>query len=119
MQQLGGITFTFNPDRQSIPARKKSVSAVQTYTSNAVFQWTAVWPGSIIILEWEFMPAAQYDDLVDVYLSIDPVTFNPDTGGSTYQVVITDMTGEYFEVAATDLTYRKNVKLTLMVTELN
>lgn len=117
MQQLGGITFTFNPDRQSIPARKKSVAAVPTYTSNAIFQWTAVWPGSIITLEWDFMPAAQYDDLVDVYLSIDPVEFDPDTGDNTYQVVITEMTGEYFDVVADDLAYRKNVKLTLLVSE--
>lgn len=115
MQKLGGITFTFNPDRQSLPLKKKPVASVGTYSSSAIFQWTPIWEGSIISLEWEFMPSAQYDDLVDLYLSTDAIEFDTDNGGDKYNVIVTDLSGDYFEVAGAGLAYRKNVRIQLEV----
>jgi len=115
MQKLGTVTFLFNPDRQSIPLKKKSVASVGTYTSSAIFQWSPIWEGSSISLEWDFMPSAQYEDLVDLYLSTDAIEFDADNGGDKFQVIVTDLTGDYFEVAGHGLAYRKNVRIQLEI----
>ena len=115
MQKLGDLTFTFNPDLQDIPQKRKTVSAVGTYTDSAVFQWPALWPGAIINLGWDWMPDAQYDALYALYLSDAKIVYDPDTGGDKYSVIVMDMTGKYFEVVQADSTYRKDVKMTLQV----
>jgi hypothetical protein len=115
MQSLGTCTFVFNPDRRDIPQMKKTVAKVDTYSGCAVFQWAAIWPGTIINLEWNFMSAAQYDALYAIYLATANVVYNTDTGGHAYTVQVLDMTGNYFEVVATGLAYRKDVKLQLCV----
>jgi len=115
MQSLGTVTFTFNPDRQTLPFIKKTLAAVNTYSNVAVFQWPAIWPGTVLTLEWDFLPAAQFVSLLALYQSHASVVYSTDTGGHEYTVIVSDLVGEYFEVVATGLTYRRNVKLSLIV----
>lgn len=115
MQSLGSVTFTFNPDRQSIPQIRKTVASVPTYEGSAIFQWSGTWEGSQILLEWDFLPSAQYDSLYALYLGTDELVYDTDTGGDKYTVIPVDMTGTYFETALEDLSYRKDVKLTLEI----
>lgn len=114
MQSLGGYTFYWNPDKMTIPEKKKTFSRVETYTGSAIFEWSAILEGTVVTLEWGFMPKGMYNALRAKYLQTGTVfVWNPDTGGNTYNVRIQDLTGEYHEVVHHGGAWRQKVKLLL------
>ncbi|MCJ7760978.1 hypothetical protein MUP59_07565 [Candidatus Bathyarchaeota archaeon] len=56
---LNAYTFTWNPDRWTIPELDLSYAVVQTYESVAYFEWGLSIVGKEIILEWDWMKLAQ------------------------------------------------------------
>jgi len=114
MQSLGGYTFYWNPDKMSIPEKKKNFSRVTTYGGSAIFEWAAILQGTQVTLEWNYMPKGMYKALRLLYLQTGTTfTWNPEIGGTTYSVRINDLTGEYHEVVNHGGYYRQRVKLVL------
>ncbi len=111
---LGGYTFYWNPDKMSIPEKKKVVAIERTYGGSAIFEWDAILEGTRVTLEWGYMPKGQYNALRERYLQTG-VTFvwNPETGGNTYNVKIASLTGEYHEVVNHGGAWRQRVKMLL------
>jgi hypothetical protein len=113
--RLGSYTFEWNPDRMSIPESKKEVSEVKTYDGSAIFLWDSLLQGVPVTLEWRYMSLDQYDQLRALFLSGDSVEFNPDTGGTSYNVIIVSLVGRYLDVLHSDNNYRQNVKMVLSI----
>jgi len=114
MQSLGGYTFYWNPDKMSIPEKKKRVSRVTTYGGSAIFEWAAILQGTQVTLEWTYMPKGMYAALREMYLQTGTgFTWDPKVGGTKFGVVITDLAGEYHEVVNHGGSYRQRVKLAL------
>ena len=113
MQTLGGYTFYWNPDKMSIPEKRKSVSSVRTYGGSAVFEWAAIMQGTVVRLEWNFLPKGMYNALRDMYLQTG-VTFvwDPEVGGNTYNVKIVSLSGTYHEVVHHGGSWRQKVLMT-------
>lgn len=114
MQSLGGYTFYWDPDKMGIPEKKKDVSRVKTYGGSAVFEWEAILQGTLVPLEWNFMPKGMYNALRAMYLQTGQTfVWDPDTGGNTYNVKILDCSAEYHEVLNHGGPWRQKVKLIL------
>lgn len=112
MQSLGEYTFYWNPDKMSIPEKKKDFSRVKTYGGSAIFEWAAIVKGTVVTLEWNFMPKSQYEALRAMYLQTGATfVWDPETGGNTYNVRIQDLAGEYHEVVHHGGKWRQKVKL--------
>jgi len=114
LQSLGGYAFPWDPDRWTIPKAEKFWGKVQTYSSAAFFSFGISIVGKEVVLEWDWMSSAQFAALDALYQSDEPVVWNP-PGASAFEVNILGCDGEYFEVLGTDIEYRKNVKITLMI----
>jgi hypothetical protein len=117
-QSLGIYEFPWNPDKYTVPKPEKFWGRVQTYSSVAFFSFGVTIVGKEIVLEWNWMSADQFAALDSIYRSDASVIWDPQDGdGLLYRAEILGFDGEYFEVVGTDFIYRKNVKLTLMITE--
>lgn len=116
MQKLGSYTFYWNPDKMSIPEKRKDVAVEKTYGGSAIFEWAAILEGTKVQMEWNFMHKGQYNALRDLYLQTGTTfVWDPETGGNTYNVKIEALTGEYHEVLHHGGSYRQNVKMTLNI----
>ena len=115
MMRLGDYTFYWNPDKTSIPERYRHVSEVKTYQGSAIFLWDVMLQGAPVTLEWDYMSLDQYNELRKKYLAGVEVEFNPDTGGSSYNVIVTSLVGSYIDVVGSDRNYRRNVKMSLSI----
>jgi len=113
-QILDGYEFLRNPLTMTIPESKKTVSIVDTYSGSAIFQWTTLLQGSIVILKWKWMYLSMYDALRTKYQSMDEAVWDTDAS-ATYNVIVTNLKGEYFEAALDKVAYRANVELTLNI----
>lgn len=112
-RSLGDLTFDWEPEQMTPAESKKTVAKAVTYGGAEIFQWAAEIQGEEIILEWGYVPNAQYASLREKYLSMDAVVFS--TGDTDFNVIVTDLTSEYLEIKLDDEPYRKNVKLTLSI----
>ena len=97
---LGGVTFTYN-SKISFPVIKprKRNSTVDTYGGIAYFALDPVIAGVIIPLEWDWMPAAQFNSLNTLYQADELIVFDPSGGeeaATTYNVIIKELDGIYW-----------------------
>jgi hypothetical protein len=118
-QTLGGYAFYWDPDNMDIPEKKKDVAESKTYGGSAIFEWAAILEGTKVVLEWKYMPKGMYTALRLMYLQIGTAfIWNPQTGGNTYNVRITDLQGDYFGTVHHEGPFRRNVKMILSVRSL-
>ena len=116
MMTLGGYTFDANPYNMPVMGTINTSSHAKTYTSVQRFDWGAHTAGRLISLEWELMTAAQYAALHALWVAGASVVFNPDiTAGTTYNVFIENLTGEYWQRQDDTDAYRQNVRLELLL----
>jgi hypothetical protein len=112
---LGNYTFDLDParimglDANSL-VREKAVAAEDTLTSSVLFVWPPVTAGSEIVLEWERMDTAMWDELQAMAESTGTYTFDPQIGGTTFTVAVTRL-----EAAGRDPEGMSRVRLTLNV----
>jgi len=113
-QSLGGYTFYWDPDKMTIPEKKKDVAIQKTYGGSAVFEWPAQLQGKRLDLIWRMMPKGQYKKFRQLYLAIGTTyIYDPNIGGNTYNVKIIDIKGGYHEVVLADGSFRTNATLSL------
>ena len=120
---LGGVTFTYN-SKINFPVIKprKRNSIVDTYDGAAYFAMSPTIKGVIIPLEWDWMPAAQFDSLNTLYQADDLIVFDPsggDEGADTYNVIIVSLDGVYWLNMETNDSYREKVKMELLIMSQN
>jgi len=109
---IGGVTPADNPTSMTLVRPDKKNAVVETYSSVAYFSWGASIVGKIIELVWDFMSTSNFTSLDALFTADAVVVFNPQTG-TTYNVNILSLDGEYFLGVQDDL--RKNVKMQLLI----
>ena len=117
LQSIGDLTFAIDPNLMDIPESKKSVATVDTYTGSVIFQWDAILEGVEVELKWNWMTLAFYTALRTKYLTTDAYVWDPDTG-DTYNVIMINLDGSYFEEALSKIAYRKDITLRLSIRSL-
>ena len=116
---LGGVTFTYN-SKINFPVikPKKSNAHVETYSGVAYFSWTPTIKGVVIPLEWDWMPAAQFNSLEALYQADGLVVFDPSggvNGATKYNVIMVKFDGVYWLNMETNNSYREKVKMELLI----
>ena len=112
---LGAYTFVINPNEPvSIVTEERRASSIKTLGGVAFFSWGALLPGQKITLPWSFMSTAQYNQLLSLLTDDDQVVWDPENG-STYNVEILSLKGEYHLDAGAGAAYRKNVEMILLI----
>ena len=113
--RLGNYSFEWNPDRMTIPEKYRPISEIKTYQGSAIFLWDILLQGIPVTLEWKYLSLDQYDEMRAKYLAGTEVEFNPDTGGTSYNVMVISLTGQYMDVVHSDSAYRQNTKMILSI----
>lgn len=115
---LGAYTFQFNPHQFTDPKKKKSFSIVETYSGAAYYSWGTFIAGQRIVLEWDSMPEAMWDELQTLLEADAVVVWNPTVDGAEtqYNVEVLKVEGKYYKYTINRTAYRRNVKLTLVIT---
>ncbi len=114
--KLGVYTFPWRPDRFTPPDAYRQISSVDTFTSNVVFEYGNKIIGKQIVVEWEWMSAAQFDALDVLYQANAPLMWDLEVVGQpTFTVEIVKLDGELFDVAHWDLSFRRKVQMTLLI----
>jgi hypothetical protein len=111
---LGGYSFPWLPDRWTMPKAEKFSGRLLTYSAAAFFSFGTSIIGKEIILEWDLMGVAQFNEINTQYLADTQKNWNPGTGNQ-YTVELVNLDAEYVETVAYDYAYYKNVKLLLMI----
>lgn len=114
---LGDYTFETNPeDSFEIIKSEKSSAKLDTYTGVAFFSWGMILAGTVILLKWNAMSTAMFDELDNIYQADASTTFVPsnDSQGDSYDVEIMSLKGKYH--MELEGTYRKDVELELLIT---
>lgn len=111
---LGSYTFALNPGRCTMPLERKQASVVETLGGGAYFSWGAFLPGQVIDISWEYMLTTQFDELATLFEADAQVVWDPENG-STYNVEIMSLLGDYHLSAAAAATYKKNVIMKLVI----
>lgn len=111
---LGSYTFAENPQRSDLVESYKDVATVKTYGGSAVFQWDVTIIGKEIDLEWDSMSTTMYGELRTLYVDDSSVVFDPQNG-NTYNVIVTNLEGKYYDSGLEDIAYRQDVTLTLHI----
>jgi len=112
---LGTCTFTINPNEPvSIISEERRGNAIKTMGGVAFFSWGTFIAGQEVILPWSFMPTAQYTALLALLNADAQIIWTPENG-STYNVEILSLTGEYHLSASGSAAYRKNVEMKLLI----
>ena len=112
---LGSYTFALDParvtglDADSLLPRK-ALAAADTLTSQVLFQWAPVVVGTEIVLEWERMDSAMWEELQTMAESTDTYDFDPDIGETTFTVAVVKV-----EAAGRDPAGMTRVRLVLNV----
>lgn len=115
--KLGALTLAWDPDRWTIPDAEQVISGQDTYSSNVVFFYGEKIVGKKIDLEWDWMSQAQFDALDVLYQADLPLAWDLQEAEKTrsFTVEILSLDGKLFDVALWDLTYRRKVKMTLLI----
>jgi len=112
---LSGYEFDLDPavvkglDADSL-LREKATATADTLTSSILFQWSSVAAGVEVVLEWQRMDAAVWNELQAMVENVSEVTFNPQIGETTFEVVPVRL-----EAQGRDSSGMKQVRLTLNV----
>lgn len=91
--ELGNYTFDLDPaqvgglDADSL-LKPKMVTTADTLTSQVLFQWAGVAAGQEIVLEWERMDTAMWEQLQALAEATSTYAFNPQIGGTTFTVAV-------------------------------
>lgn len=114
--RLGPYDFEWNPTQYTIPEEGKSYSVVQTYESVAFFSWSTTIVGKEILLEWDRMKEAQWDELQTLLETDQQQLWTPISGESVaYNVEMCQLDGRFMDFALHDAPYRDGVKLLMVV----
>jgi len=115
---LGSYAFEWLPDRWTIPDAERVIGEVKTYNSSVVFDFGVSLSGKQIVMEWDWMPAAQFDAMDLIFQADEPISWVLEKGvvGSIL-VDLISLTGDLFEVIGYDeaFPYREKVKATLLI----
>jgi len=112
---LGGYTFTQNPcEPLPVITEERRAQAEKTLGGAEFFSWGSFIAGVELELYWTSMPTGQYGDLLTLLKADAKVVWNPENG-STYNVQILSLNGQYHLSAAAAATWRKQVKLKLVI----
>jgi hypothetical protein len=114
---LGGYTMPWAPDKFGIPRAFKD-NAVQKIMAGAGYiSWGPILPGVVVRLEWEWMSSGQFESLYALYVADAPVVWSLEGGApaTAYNVQILTFDGKFFDVAAYDAPWRKDVKMELLI----
>lgn len=114
MMVLDGYTFLLNPEKCDMPVKEKRASTVKTLGGAAYFSWGTFLPGTIIILEWSYMPIAMFSQLETKNDADSEVVFNPGSG-TNYNVEIQSLKGKWFLDQTVGAQFRGDVKLELVI----
>ena len=113
--ELGNYTFDLDPaqvgglDADSL-LKPKVVTTAETLTSQVLFQWVGLTVGQEIILEWERMDTAMWEQLQALAEATGTYAFNPQIGGTTFTVAVIKL-----EAQSRDPAGMQRVRLTLNV----
>jgi len=112
---LGSYTFAINPNEPvPIITEERRGSSLKTMGGVAFFSWGTFIAGQEVKLPWSFMSTTQYGELLTLLTADAQVVWNPENG-STYNVEILSLHGEYHLSAGASAPYRKNVELKLLI----
>ena len=111
---LGACTFARNPSACTMPIKKRAAGAVETVGGVEFFSWGTFIAGVTVVLEWGKMTPAQFSQLETLLNNDTQVVFNPQTGTS-YNVQIVSLAGEYHLDQTAGAAWRKNVRLELLI----
>jgi hypothetical protein len=111
---LGAYTFALNPTGFTMPVKKRAVSAVETVAGVEVFSWGTFIEGTPLVLEWGKMSPAQFNQFNSLLEADAQVVFNPQTGTS-YNIELVSLAGEYHLDQTANAPWRKNVRLELLI----
>lgn len=116
MMSLGSYTFYRNPEKCSYPQKEKRASVLKTLEGAAYFSWGTVLAGKIIELHWPGLETTQFDELMTLFEADVEIVFNPDVGlGTTYNVEILDLLGDFFAPYSDASGFKRNVKMQLVI----
>jgi len=68
--------------------KPKTTATADTLTSQVLFQWAGLTAGREIVLEWERMDSAMWEQLQAMAEDTDTVAFDPQIGGTTFTVAV-------------------------------
>jgi len=112
---LGAYTFAINPNEPvPIITGERRTGDIKTLGGVAFFSWGVFIPGQKIPLPWSFMSTAQFDSLLAIRDADAQVVWDPENG-STYNVEVLSLNGEYHLDAGAGAAYRKNVEMILLI----
>jgi hypothetical protein len=112
---LGSYTFALDParvtglDADSL-LKPKITAEAMTLTSHILWQWAGVTAGQQIVLEWERIDTAFWEQLQTCAESLSTYTLNPDIGGTTFTVAVISL-----EAQGRDPAGMRGVRLTMSV----
>lgn len=115
---LGVYDLDYYPTDFTPPRPLRSNAHLETYGGVDHFSWGFFTVGTIIDLQWNFMPSEQFDSLDAVFQGDVEVAWDPGIPGEseTYIVQIIDFTGEFHEsVGSGAEIWRKNCKMSLLI----
>jgi len=116
MMSLGSYTFLRNPEKCTYPQKRKYASVVETFGGAAYFSWGCVLPGQILNLTWPGMETTMFDELITLFEADTQVVFDPNVGlGTTYNVEIQSLLGDFLAPYPGAADYKKNVKMELVI----
>lgn len=111
---LGTYTFANNPIGFPIPQKKRAATSVETIGGVEFFSWGVFVAGRKVDLSWQWMSPGQFSSLAQILEADAQVVWNPQTGTS-YNVQVLDLDGEFHGDLSSSAHYRKNVRLTLLI----
>lgn len=114
MMELGTYTFDRNPTNIPIIKPEKRSAALKTLSGVAYYSFGTFQPGQIVTLTWTIMRTTQWDELQTLNEADEAVVFDPETG-STYNVEIMGLLGEFVVSTAAAQPWKKNVQLSLLI----
>lgn len=113
--QLGAYTFTQNPcEPMPVITEERRAKPTKTLGGVAFFSWGAFIEGQQVLLNWTSMPTAQYTQLLSLLNADAGLVWDPENG-STYNVEILSLIGDYHLDTSAGAAYRKNVKMILLI----
>jgi len=113
--QLGSYTFTQNPcEPMPVITEERRAESIKTLGGVAFFSWGTFIAGQEVPLNWTSMPTAQYTQLLSLLNADVQLVWDPENG-STYNVEILSLSGDYHLDASAGAAYRKNVIMTLLI----
>jgi len=113
--QLGSYTFTQNPcEPMPVITEERRAKSIKTLGGVAFFSWGTFIQGQEVPLNWTSIPTAQYTQLLSL-LNADAVLVWDPENGSTYNVEILSLNGDYHLSTGAGASYRKNVKMVLLI----